>query len=110
MCKAIFILKEVDIAGLAESFALLKVPSMPELKDRPIELDMSPAVDVDKIPFADKVREKARLKRLESGVKVDKENKHFHKNATTSWAKKKEQKSRKEKRKLKKIASKSEAT
>ena len=104
MCKAIFILKELDMDGLAQSFALLKIPKMPELKNRTIELKLPFEVDVDKIPFSDKVREKARLKRLESGPIVDKDHKSAKHKKTESWTKKKEQKVRKEKRKTKKIA------
>ena len=83
---------------------------MPELKDKSINVGViSTVVDLDKIPFADKTREKARLKRLESGPKVDKDNKPFHKAGSNSWAKKKEQRCKKEKRKTKKLASKAHA-
>jgi len=107
MCKAIFILKELDMDGLVESFALLKVPKMPELKNRTIELNLSVDVDVEKIPYSDKVREKARLKRLELGPILDKDQKNKRFKNNPSWTKKKEQKVKKEKRKFKKIVAKS---
>lgn len=108
MCKAIFILKELDLIGLAESFGLLKVPKMPELKNVCIEIDLPDSVDLEKIPYLDKVREKARLKRLQAGPIVDKSQKDkIRASQTVSWAKKKEQKMKKEKRKMKKIAVKS---
>lgn len=108
MCKAIFILKELDLIGLAESFGLLKVPKMPELKNVSIEIDLPDSVDLEKIPYLDKVREKARLKRLQAGPIVDKSQKDkIRSSQTVSWAKKKEQKMKKEKRKMKKIAVKS---
>ena len=104
MCKAIFILKELDMEGLAQSFALLKIPKMPEFKNRTIELKLSVEVDVDQIPYSDKVREKARLKRLEIGPLVDKDQKSVKHKKTDSWTKKKEQKFKKDKRKSKKMA------
>ena len=107
MCKAIFILKELDMDGLVESFALLKVPKMPELKNRTIELNLSVDVDVEKIPYSDKIREKARLKRLELGPILDKDQKNKRFKNNPSWTKKKEQKVKKEKRKFKKIVAKS---
>ena len=107
MCKAIFILKELDMEGLVQSFALLKVPKMPELKNRTIELKLSVDIDVENIPYTDKIREKARLKRLEIGPLVDKDQKHLKHKNNDSWTKKKEQKLKKVKRKSKKIAAKS---
>jgi len=100
-CKAIFILKELDLAGVANSYGLLKLPKMPELRDRDIEFK-DEDIDFDKIPFADKFQEKARLKRLESGE--DKTKKKIRKKQNDSWTKIKEQKDKKIKRKMKKVA------
>ena len=102
MCKAIFILKELDLAGVVESFALLKSPKMPELKALKLpEIELPDDLKLEKIPFSDKVREKARLKRLELGPLTDKKN-HKNKKAD-SWTKQKELKEKKDKRKQKKV-------
>ena len=107
MCKAIFILKELDMDGLVQSFGLLKVPKMPELKNRTIELELPDDIDVEKIPFTDKFREKARLKRLALGPIADNDHRNKRHKDNDSWTKKKEQKLKKEKRKTKKIVAKS---
>ncbi|GAA5884694.1 hypothetical protein JCM6882_005355 [Rhodosporidiobolus microsporus] len=63
----IFRLQDLDLIGLAQSFGLLKLPKMPELKgkEKDVEARWKDAeVDWDTYPFADKVREKQRKKDL----------------------------------------------
>jgi ATP-dependent RNA helicase DDX55/SPB4 len=63
----------LDLGRLATSFCLLRLPKMPELKDSmqkyggklPHFTPAGPEVDIYGIPFKDKVREKARQKRIE---------------------------------------------
>mmetsp|Transcript_26680 Transcript_26680/g.76978 ORF Transcript_26680/g.76978 Transcript_26680/m.76978 type:complete len:167 (-) Transcript_26680:301-801(-) len=57
----------LDLGLLATSFCLLRLPKMPELKDKYRKLSFKPAgreIDIHAIRFKDKVREKARQKRL----------------------------------------------
>jgi ATP-dependent RNA helicase DDX55/SPB4 len=57
----------LDLGLLATSFVLLKLPKMPELKDKLGKLSFTPAgpeIDIHGISFKDKTREKARQKRL----------------------------------------------
>ena len=57
----------MDLGVLATSFALLRLPKMPELKDKLGKLNFTPAgpdTDIHGISFKDKTREKARQKRL----------------------------------------------
>jgi len=66
-CAFIFRFASLDLGHLATSFVLLRLPKMPELKDKYDKLDFTPAprsVDIHAIPFLDKTREKARQKRL----------------------------------------------
>eukprot|EP00116_Pleurobrachia_bachei_P001306 sb/3461568/ len=97
--KAIFILKELDVGGVIESYALLEVPKVPELKGRGVEVKCG-TVDTSGIPYKDKVREKIRLKRLQDGPKEVK--REGRGKVMESWSKKKEQKLKREKRKTKK--------
>lgn len=57
----------LDLGLLATSFALLRLPKMPELKDKLGKLNFKsagPEIDIHGIQYKDKVREKARQKRL----------------------------------------------
>ncbi|KAF8325254.1 P-loop containing nucleoside triphosphate hydrolase protein [Cantharellus anzutake] len=73
----IFQLKDLDLIGVAESFGLLKLPRMPELKER-MQKDESygnrwEAVDMnwDTYAYADKGREEQRLIALTSKEEID---------------------------------------
>lgn len=57
----------LDLGILATSFSLLRLPKMPELKDKVGKLNFTPAgpeIDIHAIQYKDKIREKARQKRL----------------------------------------------
>ena len=99
--KAIFILKELDVGGVVEYYALLEVPKVPELKGRGVEVKCG-TVETSGIPYKDKVREKIRLKRLQDGPKEVKKDGRGKGAMLESWSKKKEQKLKREKRKTKK--------
>eukprot|EP00164_Ancoracysta_twista_P012085 GFYU01018859.1.p1 GENE.GFYU01018859.1~~GFYU01018859.1.p1 ORF type:complete len:704 (+),score=203.94 GFYU01018859.1:145-2256(+) len=62
-CQYIFRFKRLNWGPMARGFGLLKMPRMPELKGKRVEFD-AVKVDVTKIPYLDKVREKGRLVRL----------------------------------------------
>ncbi|GAA6031681.1 hypothetical protein JCM8097_001931 [Rhodosporidiobolus ruineniae] len=63
----LFRLQDLDLIGLAQSFGLLKLPKMPELKgkEKDVEARWTNAdVDWDKYAYAEKAREKQRKKEL----------------------------------------------
>ncbi|KAJ1822497.1 ATP-dependent rRNA helicase spb4 [Coemansia sp. RSA 2671] len=100
----IFRLKELPIIEVAKGFALLHLPSMPELRGRPVSRFIPYAIDTDTIPLLDSKREAHRLEKLEKAklappVKVEKR----EKNNTDSWTDAKEAKDRARERKLKRI-------
>lgn len=67
MCSFIFRLEQLDIGAVARSYALLRLPKIPETrgkKGKPIVFETSP-VDTSTIPFLHKEKEKARKRRLE---------------------------------------------
>ena len=60
--------EDLDLASLARSFALVRLPKMSELKFRSVEYEALP-VDVASIPYRDSVREQARQERLKKEMK-----------------------------------------
>lgn len=86
---------DLDFAALAQGFALLRMPKMPELRGKTFP-HFEEITDTDSIRFKDKNREKQRQKSLqerkEKQTPVQKKN--FIKNK--AWSK---QKSKKDKRK-----------
>ncbi|KAJ7387672.1 ATP-dependent RNA helicase ddx55 [Desmophyllum pertusum] len=63
-CSLIFRSTDLDLGKLATGFGLLKLPIMPELKNKTV--DFEPAeVDVDKLYYKDKNREKQRKRKLQ---------------------------------------------
>ena len=66
-CKFIFRFKELQLARLARSMGLLRLPRMKEIRKAPksaLEGFVESKVNPDKVPYADKAREKQRLKVL----------------------------------------------
>ncbi|KAJ1951423.1 ATP-dependent rRNA helicase spb4 [Linderina macrospora] len=111
--KYIFRLKELAVIEVAKGFALLHLPSMPELRGRPTSRFVKYETDYDAIPFMDSVREKRRLEKLElakaekkrraeSGESAKNSNKKKKKN-NEAWSDAKELKERVKERKLKRI-------
>lgn len=97
-CSLIFRLKDLDFAGLARGFALLRMPRMPELRGKQFPDFVPVDIDTHTIPFKDKIREKQRQKLLEQKRKERSENegrKKFIKNK--AWSKQKAKKERKKK-------------
>lgn len=63
----IFKLSDLDLAGVAHSFGIIRLPAMPELKARRTAGAFDyPEEDIDyaTLPYRDKVKERARLARL----------------------------------------------
>lgn len=65
-CYLLFRMKDLDFAKVAEGFALLKMPYMPELRGKKIEGFQPSGVDVKSIPYKEKAREKQRQEKLSS--------------------------------------------
>ena len=66
-CGFIFRFASLDLGVLATSFSLLRLPKMPELRDKLGKIDFKPAgpeINIHAISFKDKTREAARQKRL----------------------------------------------
>ncbi|XP_006645526.2 DEAD-box ATP-dependent RNA helicase 18 [Oryza brachyantha] len=66
-CSYIFRWKDLEIGNLAMEYGLLQIPSMPEVKHHSLSLEgFTPVDDVDvtKIKYKDKAREKQRQKTL----------------------------------------------
>lgn len=110
--KFIFRLKELDIPSLARTFGLLRLPSMPELRNTFTAAQLSGFVstshDPDTISYTDKTREKQRLvalekSRAEKGTKKSSEvsnNKKRQNNV--AWSEQKAKKQARQERKEKK--------
>ncbi|KAH9063359.1 DEAD-domain-containing protein [Lactarius vividus] len=58
----IFRLKSLDLSGVAESYGLLRLPRMPELKDVETSCWHDADIEWDTYPYADKAQEMKRLK------------------------------------------------
>ncbi|XP_065828153.1 ATP-dependent RNA helicase DDX55-like [Oscarella lobularis] len=102
-CQLIFSLKELDLGRLAMGFGLLKMPRMPELKGRAIEGFVEADLDVEAIPFKDKIREKQRIEKKrkrdedEEGAIVKGKRRKVT-SGTTPWSEKKKRKAARAKR------------
>lgn len=101
-CSLIFRSSDLELGKLATGFGLLKLPIMPELKDK--RVDFEPVdVDVDKLYYKDKNREKQRKRKLlessETGSDPTSSKKKKFRKETVPWSKNKERKVKREKRK-----------
>ena len=106
--KFIFRLKELDVPSLARTFGLLRLPSMPELRNifTPAQLSgfVNTIHDADAITYTDKTREKQRLvalekSRIEKAAKQNEvENKKKRKN-NVAWSEQKAKKQARQERK-----------
>jgi len=97
--------KDLELGKLATGFGLLKLPVMPELKDKTV--DFEPAdVDVEKLYYKDKNREKQRKRKLQeqqdsnqdSSIETSSKKKKKFGNNSVAWSKNKEKKVKREKR------------
>lgn len=121
----IFRIKKLDLIGVAQSFGLLRLPRMPELKDMPREGWEDAEVDVslvlasasfhrstfqwDTYTYSDDAREKKRLQDLENREKASAENQRnkaerlAKKKANVSWSSQTFKKEVRDQRKEKKV-------
>ncbi|KAK3273106.1 hypothetical protein CYMTET_18635, partial [Cymbomonas tetramitiformis] len=68
-CTFIFRFQDLELGSLANSFGLLRLPKMPEIKRaRQIQNFTESAADIDAIPFRDKTREKQRQKAMKANA------------------------------------------
>lgn len=65
-CYLLFRMKDLDFAKVAQGFALLKMPYMPELRGKKIHGFQPSGIDVKAIPYKEKSREKQRQEKLSS--------------------------------------------
>lgn len=110
--KFIFRLKELDIPSLARTFGLLRLPSMPELRNTFTAAQLSGFVstshDPDTISYTDKTREKQRLVTLEKSraEKATKKSSELSNNKkrqnNVAWSEQKAKKQARQERKEKK--------
>lgn len=102
-CRLIFNVKELDFGLLASGFGLLQMPRMPELKDRNVEMFIPSDVDIESIPYKDKIREKQRLVRKRKREDVEQtvvsSDTKRQKSGPISWSKQKDKKSAKARKK-----------
>uniref|UniRef100_A0A8C2ZT89 ATP-dependent RNA helicase n=1 Tax=Cyclopterus lumpus TaxID=8103 RepID=A0A8C2ZT89_CYCLU len=101
-CSLIFRLKDLNLAHLARGFALLRMPKMPELKDKTFPGFTRTPMDTDTIRYKDKHREKQRQKmlaELKEKVKTPFVKRDYIKNK--SWSKQTTKKERRKKRSAK---------
>ncbi|XP_071849392.1 ATP-dependent RNA helicase DDX55-like [Apostichopus japonicus] len=98
-CSLIFKPKDLDLGKLAQGFALLRLPKMPELKGKQIPNFEPLKVDFDSITYKDKIREKARKERLAkylAGMWTDEKG---YKRKPESWSRAKEKMEKRRNRK-----------
>uniref|UniRef100_A0A1B6JTZ4 ATP-dependent RNA helicase n=1 Tax=Homalodisca liturata TaxID=320908 RepID=A0A1B6JTZ4_9HEMI len=107
-CNIILRVKDLDFGPLATGFGLLRLPKMPELKDKPMTGFINQPIDFNDIKYKDKQRELSRQEKLnsfnETGVWPSRK-KHSKgcTKETTPWSLKKQLKVEKqERRKVKK--------
>lgn len=107
-CNIILRVKDLDFGSLATGFGLLRLPKMPELKDKEIIGFSNHSIDFNDIRYKDKQRELSRQEKLQSfketGLWPNKKNKgKASLKETTPWSIKKQIKAeRQEKRQKKK--------
>lgn len=92
----IFRLQDLDLAGAAASYGLLRLPSMPELKDQDVKYP-NEVIDLKTFAYADKLREAARIKSLDKVIEPK-----VRAKKTKAWSNKIDAKERKEERREKK--------
>ncbi|KAF8769955.1 ATP-dependent RNA helicase DDX55-like [Argiope bruennichi] len=92
-CNLLFRVKDLDIGRLATGYALLKLPKMPELKNKIPPNFKAMDLKFDDIPYLDKHREKQRQLRLQEVIQNPKKKGMSKKKE--EWLKLKRQKEKK---------------
>ena len=93
---------DLDFSAMAKGFALLRMPKMPELKDKSFPDFVRTDIDTDTIRYKDKAREKLRRKML-AELKERGPAPLVRRNVVrnTSWSKQKQKQDRKRKKSAK---------
>nr|CAB3237243.1 ATP-dependent RNA helicase DDX55-like [Phallusia mammillata] len=99
-CNLIFRIKDLQLGELATGFGLLRLPKMPELKNKKITGFVQSDVDTRSIKYKDKVREKQRQEEIKKRENSDEVRPKYMSKKAKAWS---ETKIRKETRKIKKI-------
>jgi len=110
-CNLILRLKDINLGKLAMGFGLLRMPKMPELKDKDVSSFIGPEIDINTLAYANKQHELHRIEKLtkyqDTGIWPN--NYKCKRKQTESWSESKKRKlekqekrnKRKEKKKLK---------
>ncbi|KAJ1721217.1 ATP-dependent rRNA helicase spb4 [Coemansia erecta] len=108
----IFRLKELPLIEAAQGFALLHLPSMPELRGRPTRRFVNHPVDTDLIPYLDAQREAQRQVKLakerEEKAKEKGRNKKKDKAKNDAWSSAKREREKVREIKIKRLRQKDE--
>jgi len=72
--KYIFAFERLNLGRLAMAFALLQLPSMPEIRGKKIDGFDPVEIDLDKVPFIDKTKEKQRQVKLKKEAEKRQQN------------------------------------
>ncbi|OAX43473.1 DEAD-domain-containing protein [Rhizopogon vinicolor AM-OR11-026] len=100
----IFRIKDLDLIGVAKSFGLLRLPRMPELKDRDRSEWQDAELDWDSYSYADKAQEAKRIEERpkKEAPKHDSETRAAKRKRNAAWSQKVESREDKDKRRTKK--------
>ncbi|KAI9342638.1 DEAD-domain-containing protein [Obelidium mucronatum] len=109
--SSIFRIRSVNFASLAQSFGILRMPKVPELKTVKVVGFVEEKVNPATIPFKNPQREKQRLDNLakaaaateEEAAKAAAKKKKLHAKETVPWSQKVAAKERRDERRVKKI-------
>ncbi|CAL1286821.1 unnamed protein product [Larinioides sclopetarius] len=93
-CNLLFRIKDLDIGKLANGYALLKLPKMPELKNKIPPNFKAMDLKFDDIPYLDKHREKQRQVQLKE-IRENPKNRKGMSKKKEEWLKMKRQKEKK---------------
>ncbi|ORX63886.1 DEAD-domain-containing protein [Basidiobolus meristosporus CBS 931.73] len=96
----IFRVKDFDFGKAARGYGLLRLPKMPELKDRQVDFS-PPDVNLDELKYLDKAKEKQRLLKLKERENRPEREPRAPKKKQ-AWSDKQEAKDRRAERRLKK--------
>ncbi|XP_030757956.1 probable ATP-dependent RNA helicase DDX55 homolog [Sitophilus oryzae] len=112
-CSLLLRVKELPLGAMAATYGLLTLPKMPELKNKDVsDFPQIDSLDLNSIPYKDKIREAIRLKKLEqyknTGSWPSKKQK-LVKKATQPWSVTKQNKEAKKERRFKRKNAKMQA-
>jgi ATP-dependent RNA helicase DDX55/SPB4 len=100
----IFRIKDLDLIGVAKSFGLLRLPRMPELKDRDKSQWKGAELDWDSYSYVDKAQEAKRIEEdsKKAVVKHSSETRAAKRKRNAAWSQQADDKEDKDKRRVQK--------